>query len=92
MSLEELNNENEIINIFNRFRIKRNEYNQIDARHAEEKRSIKLELAEEINQLKNHHCYNEKSTEEEKSELDALLENLEVLNIETPTIGGVDVL
>jgi len=92
MSLENLNNENQIINIYNRFCQKRTEYNQIDARHQEEKNKLKTELASVINQLKAHHCYNESATDEEKTEMDAFLEELVPLEIQAPTIGGVDVL
>lgn len=92
MSLENLNNENEIINIYNRFILKRSEYNQIDAKQTAEKNAIKTALANEINQLKTHHCYHEKATPEEKTEMNALLEELVPLDVVTPNIGGVDVL
>jgi DNA phosphorothioation-dependent restriction protein DptG len=92
MSLENLNNENEIINIYNTFIIVKKEYNKIDEVHTEEKNKLKQELKNKINELKDHACYNETATEEEKSELNALLEELDHLSVETPTIGGVDVL
>ncbi len=92
MSLENLNHENEIINIYNRFRQKKSEYNKIDEKHKTEKDTLQAELAKEINLLKDHHCYNDMATDVEKSEMNALLENLVPIGVETLKIGGVDVL
>ena len=56
------------------------------------KKIINTKRKKKLTQLKNNPCFQQKATEEEQNELDALLEILEGLSIEKPTIGGVDVL